>query len=69
MNKPKRPSGRLGTSKPALQNIPIKTEAGAEIRRAFLGDSDRQFVSASYGEIELRALAHYLSNLNAGGDF
>lgn len=68
MNESKKsPTGRLHPSEPALQNVPVRTELGAEIRRAF-SDSPDQLVSVNYKEIELRALARYLQELNSQGD-
>ncbi len=52
-------TGRLSSSNPNLQNIPIRGEEGREIRKGFVTDSGHFLVSADYSQVELRVFAHY----------
>ncbi len=55
-------TGRISSSNPNLQNIPVREEQGREIRRAFIPDEGHLFLSADYSQIELRLVADFASD-------
>lgn len=57
-------TGRLSSSNPNLQNIPVRDAQGKEIRKAFIPDDNELFVSADYSQIELRIMAHLSGDEN-----
>ncbi len=58
-------TGRLSSVNPNLQNIPVRTEAGRNIRKAFVPKSDEyEILSADYSQVELRVMAHYSGDEN-----
>ncbi len=62
-------TGRLSSSDPNLQNIPVRTELGREVRRAFIAAPGHCLIAADYSQIELRLLAHLSGDPGLAGAF
>ena len=62
-------TGRLSSTNPNLQNIPVRTELGRQIRKAFITDGDKVFVSADYSQFELRLAAILAGDQDMINDF
>lgn len=62
-------TGRLSSSNPNLQNIPVREDEGKEVRKVFIPDDGEEFFSADYSQIELRLMAHLSGDKNMIEDF
>ncbi len=62
-------TGRLSSTEPNLQNIPVRTPLGAEMRKMFLAPEGRVLVDADYSQIELRLMAHIAADASMGDAF
>ena len=57
-------TGRISSTEPNMQNIPVRTELGREMRKFFIADSERVLLDADYSQIELRIMAHMCGDKN-----
>lgn len=57
-------TGRISSTEPNLQNIPVRTELGAEMRKFFVADNGKVLIDADYSQIELRVMAHLCGDEN-----
>jgi DNA polymerase-1 len=62
-------TGRISSSNPNLQNIPIRTQLGREVRRAFVADEGWKLIAADYSQVELRVMAHIAQDPGLLGAF
>ncbi len=62
-------TGRISSTEPNLQNIPVRTERGRQMRKMFVADGDNVLVDADYSQIELRVLAHIADDENMRNAF
>lgn len=62
-------TGRISSTEPNLQNIPVRTELGAQMRKFFVADSGKVLVDADYSQIELRVMAHLCGDKHMIGAF
>lgn len=62
-------TGRISSTEPNLQNIPVRTERGRQMRRMFVAEGERVLIDADYSQIELRVLAHIANDINMQNAF